>query len=76
MPSDASNAEWVRFERDRAREKRMYSFTSLARSFTNSFKVMPIKVDMAVVRNALESLDPANRKEPRNDKSHNVKKKK
>ncbi|CEF73885.1 unnamed protein product [Fusarium graminearum] len=59
MTSDASNAEWVRFERDRAREK-----------------IMPLKVDMAVVRNALESLDPANRKEPQNDKSHKVKKKK
>ncbi|KAM0409783.1 hypothetical protein ACHAPZ_000367 [Fusarium culmorum] len=59
MPSEASNAEWVRFERDRAREK-----------------FMPIKVDMAVVRNALEALDPTNRKELQNDKSRNVGKKK
>ncbi|EKJ68442.1 hypothetical protein FPSE_11450 [Fusarium pseudograminearum CS3096] len=59
MPSDVSNAEWVRFERDRAREK-----------------LMPIKVDMAIVRNALEALDPTNRKEPQNDKSRNAKKKK
>ncbi|QPC76207.1 hypothetical protein HYE68_006959 [Fusarium pseudograminearum] len=59
MPSQVSNAEWVRFERDRAREK-----------------LMPIKVDMAVVRNALEALDPANQKELQNDKSRNAKKKK